>query len=160
MGPHVLTVVCAAWVVRETPGSGRLDSLRPDSRAMFTLRNLGSEEAVLALVAGLGDESALFRHEIGEMLFLTCSEPTSPRSTRITLVQPPPSAYVLGQIQHPSSVPGLRVCLENEGENYMVRHECAEALGAIATEEVCGERWMHDCLCSGEPLRFLLTLLF
>lgn len=57
---------------------------------------------------GLKAKSALFRHEI---------------------------AYVLGQIQSPLSVNALRVNLEDEKENHMVRHECAEALGSLATEE-------------------------
>ena len=35
--------------------------------AMFALRNNGSKEAVDALVAGLHDSSALFRHEIGKI---------------------------------------------------------------------------------------------
>lgn len=52
--------------------------------------------------------SALFRHEI---------------------------AFVLGQLQEEVSVPGLRASLENTEENEMVRHECAEALGSIATSE-------------------------
>jgi len=34
-------------------------------RAMFSLRNINTEEAVLALAKGFGDDSALFRHEIG-----------------------------------------------------------------------------------------------
>lgn len=77
-------------------------------RAMFALRNLGNEEAVLALGDGLQCSSALFRHEIG---------------------------YVLGQIQHPAAVPALRAALERSGENPMVRHEAAEALGSIGKEE-------------------------
>ncbi|XP_070817541.1 deoxyhypusine hydroxylase [Chaetodon trifascialis] len=77
-------------------------------RAMFALRNLGNEEAVLALGDGLQCSSALFRHEIG---------------------------YVLGQIQHPAAVPALRAALEHSGENPMVRHEAAEALGSIGKEE-------------------------
>lgn len=76
-------------------------------RAMFALRNLGSEEAVLALGDGLQCSSALFRHEIG---------------------------YVLGQMQHEASIPHLRAALENETENAMVRHECAEALGSIGRD--------------------------
>ena len=35
-------------------------------RAMFSLRNMGTEEAVLALAHGFTDKSALFRHEIGK----------------------------------------------------------------------------------------------
>eukprot|EP01135_Chromosphaera_perkinsii_P011072 Nk52_evm31s2325 gene=Nk52_evmTU31s2325 len=77
-------------------------------RALFALRNRGDEESVLAIVDGFGCQSALFRHEIG---------------------------YVLGQMQHPASVPGLVKALERMDENCMVRHECAEALGSIATEE-------------------------
>lgn len=76
-------------------------------RAMFALRNLGTEEAVLALGDGLQCSSALFRHEIG---------------------------YVLGQMQHAASIPHLRAALENESENAMVRHECAEALGSIGQD--------------------------
>ncbi|XP_069007139.1 deoxyhypusine hydroxylase [Embiotoca jacksoni] len=77
-------------------------------RAMFALRNLGTEEAVLALGDGLQCSSALFRHEIG---------------------------YVLGQMQHPAAVPALRAALERCGENPMVRHEAAEALGSIGKDE-------------------------
>jgi len=77
-------------------------------RSMFALRNLGSEEAALALGDGLQCSSALFRHEIG---------------------------YVLGQMQHPAAVPALRAALERCGENPMVRHEAAEALGSIGKEE-------------------------
>lgn len=88
-----------------------LDSTRPlfeRYRAMFSLRNLGDTEAVLALSKGLQDESALFRHEI---------------------------AYVFGQLQHPASVDALKKSLAREDEISMVRHECAEALGSIATAE-------------------------
>ncbi|XP_016327099.1 deoxyhypusine hydroxylase isoform X1 [Sinocyclocheilus anshuiensis] len=76
-------------------------------RAMFALRNLGTEEAVLVLGDGLQCSSALFRHEIG---------------------------YVLGQIQHEASIPQLQAALEKTDENAMVRHECAEALGSIGKE--------------------------
>jgi deoxyhypusine monooxygenase len=77
-------------------------------RAMFQLRNNGSDEAILALCSGLKCKSALFRHEI---------------------------AYVLGQIQSPLSVSALRENLEDINESHMVRHECAEALGSVATDE-------------------------
>uniref|UniRef100_W8CCX1 Deoxyhypusine hydroxylase n=1 Tax=Ceratitis capitata TaxID=7213 RepID=W8CCX1_CERCA len=77
-------------------------------RAMFSLRNLRTTESILAIAEGLRDPSALFRHEV---------------------------AFVLGQIQEPCSIPYLRHNLEDGNENEMVRHECAEALGAIATEE-------------------------
>lgn len=77
-------------------------------RAMFSLRNIGNKEALEALCIALKAGSALFRHEI---------------------------AFVLGQMQKEMSVPYLKESLENTSESEMVRHECAEALGAIATKD-------------------------
>ncbi|XP_051033262.1 deoxyhypusine hydroxylase [Phodopus roborovskii] len=74
-------------------------------RAMFALRNVGGKEAALALAEGLRCGSALFRHEVG---------------------------YVLGQLQHEAAVGDLAATLARTTESAMVRHECAEALGAIA----------------------------
>lgn len=88
-------------------------------RALFSLRNIGGTQAVLALADGLRCKSALFRHEI---------------------------AYVLGQMQHEACVTQLKENLEKIDENPMVRHECAEALGAIAKGE-CREileKYVHD----------------
>jgi len=42
-------------------------------------------------------------------------------------------AYVLGQIAHEASETALTSSLANTSEVDIVRHECAEALGAIAT---------------------------
>ncbi|KAK9316415.1 armadillo-type protein [Lipomyces starkeyi] len=78
-------------------------------RAMFRLRDLGTAESVDALITGLNDPSALFRHEI---------------------------AYVFGQLCDPRSVNALVQVLRNESEEGMVRHEAAEALGSIATDDV------------------------
>lgn len=88
-------------------------------RAMFTLRNKGGPEAVQSLAKGFKDPSALFRHEI---------------------------AYVFGQMQDEHSVKPLLEVLANENEEAMVRHECAEALGSIATEECLPvlERFRQD----------------
>ena len=44
-------------------------------------------------------------------------------------------AYVFGQLSSPHSVPSLITVLRNSTEEDMVRHEAAEALGIIATEE-------------------------
>ncbi|XP_044758379.1 deoxyhypusine hydroxylase [Coccinella septempunctata] len=77
-------------------------------RAMFALRNIGSEKAIAALGEALNYGSALFKHEI---------------------------AFVLGQMQKECSIEYLKHSLEDDRENEMVRHECAEALGSIATEE-------------------------
>merc|ERR1719383_1390567 len=74
---------------------------------MFELRNRGGSEAVAALCAGLHcKDSALFRHEI---------------------------AYVLGQMQHPESLEALEAALIRDGENEMVRHECAEAFRVLTS---------------------------
>jgi len=71
-------------------------------RAMFALRNKQTERSVLALVEGLNDDSALFKHEV---------------------------CYVLGQMAHPAAVPALTKILRKKDEHAMVRHEAAEALG-------------------------------
>ncbi|XP_067011128.1 deoxyhypusine hydroxylase [Anabrus simplex] len=88
-------------------------------RAMFALRNLNTKESTLALGEGLKSGSALFRHEV---------------------------AFVLGQMQNEASVPFLKESLEDCSENEMVRHECAEALGAIASSECFEilERYLKD----------------
>ena len=78
-------------------------------RAMFSLRNMNSDESALALLIGFEDSSALFRHEI---------------------------AYVLGQMQRKAVTDGLVSVLQNKSEHRMVRHEAAEALGAIGGEEI------------------------
>lgn len=88
-------------------------------RALFALRNMGGVKAVQALAKGLSDSSVLFKHEI---------------------------AYVLGQMQDPSSVQYLAEKLQDLSESPMVRHECAEALGSIATPK-CLEilhQFTHD----------------
>ncbi|RHY85164.1 hypothetical protein DYB31_009061 [Aphanomyces astaci] len=80
-------------------------------RAMFSLRNRNTKDAALptqALASAFHDTSALFRHEI---------------------------AYVMGQMANPVTVPALKEVLINEAEHRMVRHEAAEALGAIGTAE-------------------------
>lgn len=78
--------------------------------AMFGLRNLGTEEAVETLAEGFNgkNRSDLFEHEI---------------------------AFVFGQMSHPSSAKHLARILADESRHEMVRHECAEALGTIETEE-------------------------
>lgn len=77
-------------------------------RAMFRLRDLATDDACLALASGFSDPSALFKHEI---------------------------AYVFGQLCNPVTVPSLIKVLKDDREAGMVRHEAAEALGSIATDE-------------------------
>uniref|UniRef100_A0A0K0DZ65 Deoxyhypusine hydroxylase n=2 Tax=Strongyloides stercoralis TaxID=6248 RepID=A0A0K0DZ65_STRER len=77
-------------------------------RALFTLRNLSTDESIMAISRALDCDGALLKHEI---------------------------AYVLGQIQSPLAVEELTRKLKNENELPMVRHEAAEALGSIGTKK-------------------------
>eukprot|EP00127_Corallochytrium_limacisporum_P001563 Clim_evm16s66 gene=Clim_evmTU16s66 len=76
-------------------------------RALFTLKNIGGKGAIDAIAAVFGDESALLKHEL---------------------------AYCLGQMQDPEAVPCLEIVLADMTQDPMVRHEAAEALGAIASD--------------------------
>lgn len=83
-------------------------------RAMFALRNTvqqGGEEAQLpavqALADALVDDSALFKHEI---------------------------CFVFGELCHPACVQAMARVLDDSREHEMVRHEAAEALGAVLEE--------------------------
>jgi deoxyhypusine monooxygenase len=80
-------------------------------RSLFALRSIGGDASVDALLDGLKDPSALFRHEV---------------------------AFALGQMQATRAVPKLKEVLEDASDHSMVRHEAAEALGAIASDE-CAE---------------------
>ncbi|XP_014282650.1 deoxyhypusine hydroxylase [Halyomorpha halys] len=77
-------------------------------KAMFALRDINTPESILALCEGLFVGGALFRHEV---------------------------AFVLGQLQNEISIPHLIKALEDSSQNEMVRHECAEALGSIASDQ-------------------------
>lgn len=80
-------------------------------RALFTLRNIGTKEAVAVICEGFfgsPSDSALFKHEV---------------------------AFVLGQMQSSHSVEALSKKLADCQENEIVRHECAEALGSIGESE-------------------------
>ena len=78
-------------------------------RALFALRNIGGKPAVDSLADAFDSSSALLKHEI---------------------------AYVLGQMQDDNAVPHLIERLEDLEEDVMVRHEAAEALGAIGNYAV------------------------
>ncbi|KAL4709890.1 hypothetical protein ACJJTC_003853 [Scirpophaga incertulas] len=94
-------------------------SLYERYRAMFSLRNMATTESITALGEGFKGSSALFRHEV---------------------------AFVFGQMQDERSIPFLKMALEDTQEHEMVRHEAAEALGSIATDE-CTEvlkRYLND----------------
>ena len=88
-------------------------------RALFALRNIGGKDSVDALAAAYESKSALLKHEI---------------------------AYVMGQMQDPHAVPHLIERLEDAEEDVMVRHEAAEALGAIGDRAALDvlERFVDD----------------
>lgn len=90
-------------------------------RAVFSLRNERSDEACLALCKGFISSSALLRHEL---------------------------AYVLGQMQNPVCLPTLTERLVDPNEHVMVRHEAAEAMGAIGDRSIIPvlERFTKDPL--------------
>ncbi|GJD07673.1 Deoxyhypusine hydroxylase [Galdieria sulphuraria] len=76
---------------------------------LFELRERASPDAVSYLCKGFNDDSALLKHEI---------------------------AFVLGQLSNAQATESLMRIVSNPDEHYMVRHEAAEALGSMATEEV------------------------
>lgn len=73
-------------------------------KSMFSLRNINTEQAVHILGKGMKHKSALFRHEV---------------------------AFVFGQMKKKESLQYLVERLNDKDEHEMVRHECAEAIGAI-----------------------------
>ena len=100
-------------------------------RALFTLRSIGGDDAVAALLGAMTDDpSALFRHEV---------------------------AFALGQMQAPGAVGVLKRVLRDATDDEMVRHECAEALGAIATEE-CVDALRDACVDGCRVVRETATL--
>lgn len=83
-------------------------------RALFTLKSIGSREAVDWMAKAFNDESALLKHEV---------------------------AYCLGQLQSELALPVLTSVLADvERQEPIVRHEAAEALAAIGGEEAL--RWV------------------
>ncbi|KAL3159871.1 hypothetical protein ABBQ38_010271 [Trebouxia sp. C0009 RCD-2024] len=81
-------------------------SLSHKYRVLFSLRNIPGMESGEAIIEGLKDASALFRHEV---------------------------AYCLGQRQDAAAINTLKTVLADTTEHSMVRHEAGEALGAIGT---------------------------
>jgi len=73
--------------------------------AMFALRNKGGPDACKALAEAFSSGSALLKHEV---------------------------AYVLGQMLDSAAAAALVDTLGDPSQHAMVRHEAAEALGAIA----------------------------
>ena len=78
-------------------------------RALFMLKAVGGDEVVKIISQGLSDPSPLLKHEL---------------------------AYVLGQMSNPLAISTLESVLidQNHQHTSMVRHEAAEALGALSSE--------------------------
>jgi deoxyhypusine monooxygenase len=86
---------------------------------MFALRDAGTDESVLALAS----------------VFTTppvCKTPSPQASPYHSALLKHEVAFVLGQLQNAKAMPALKQALADSGESAMVRHEAAEALGAIA----------------------------
>lgn len=102
---------------------------------MFSLRNINTDESARALAAGLFCKgSALFRHEVG---------------------------YVLGQMGNSAVVEELAAVVRNKDESGMVRHEAAEALGSIASqqaEEVLKEHLKDEAVVVRESCEVALDM--
>jgi len=77
-------------------------------RALFTLRNINTPEAISQIGLCFSDPSALLKHEL---------------------------AYCLGQMQSVEAIPILTKVLGHLEEHPMVRHEAGEALGAIGDDK-------------------------
>ncbi|KIK95169.1 hypothetical protein PAXRUDRAFT_827288 [Paxillus rubicundulus Ve08.2h10] len=75
-------------------------------RALFALKALKSDDAVTIISKGFDDPSALLKHEL---------------------------AYCLGQMKQTSALHALEALLRKQDEDPMVRHEAAEAMGAISS---------------------------
>lgn len=98
----------AMFSLRNVVHAARREAEKPSlSAAQRAEARAKGHEAVLALCDSLGDSSALFRHEI---------------------------CFVFGELAHASCVPSMLKVLSDDKEHEMVRHEAAEALGAVVEE--------------------------
>lgn len=80
------------------------ESLAKRFRALFHLKTLNNAESIAAIASAFEDDSALLKHEV---------------------------AYVLGQMKNPLALTFLQGVLSDLKQEAMVRHEAAEAIGAI-----------------------------
>lgn len=97
----------------------RSQPLTTRMRAIFYLRTIGTEEAAEALKGGYPDPSDLLAHEL---------------------------MYVLGQLGFESTTTFLEGVLRDTSQSVIVRHEAAEALGALGFAKSRGvlEEFKHS----------------
>lgn len=118
MAPAELKEACDATVASlESKLLNTNTSLSDKYRILFSLRNIAGHAAHQAMLQGLKDASALYRHEV---------------------------AYCLGQRQDPAALEALKAILHDTSEHPMVRHEAGEALGAIGTPECIEPLRQHE----------------
>lgn len=67
---------------------------------------------------------------------VVCASGLTAHDARCSCIYSHEIAYIFGQLCSPYSVPSLLKVLANEEEDEMVRHEAAEALGSIASDDV------------------------
>jgi len=104
-------------------------------RVVFKFRNIRNSQSCMALCHAFSTKSALLRHEL---------------------------AYVLGQMQMDEAIPTLIDRLSDLNEHVMVRHEAAEALGAIGnvSAKPVLEAYLSDpCIEVSESCEVALDLL-
>jgi deoxyhypusine monooxygenase len=126
--------LCACVCDLSTPLAQRM-------RAIFYLRTLGGDDAVNALCKGEEHIRILNSHfilfwcfvivltlwQMHQLAAIVQKEGTSLFRHEI--------GYVLGQMKANAAVPTLIEILRDETDDVIVRHECGEALGAIAAPE-------------------------
>ncbi|KAB1259277.1 Deoxyhypusine hydroxylase [Camelus dromedarius] len=117
-----------------------LDEARPlfdRYRAMFALRDAGGEEAALALAEGEEGPQDRGKGPLGRLSGCICDMGQQSIPGHACAAAAPSSATRSATSwancnAHEAAVPQLAAALARTAESPMVRHECAEALGAIA----------------------------
>lgn len=108
--------------------------------AMFALRNKGGADAVQALGDAFGYLHFWFVVVFNNTPHIRCRSALLKHEV----------AYVLGQMQDAHAVAVLQRVLRASDENAMVRHEAAEALGSIASDECIG--MLREYAGDAEPI--------
>ena len=86
--------------------SDRKAPMKARYRALFTLKNLGGEEAINTIASNFSDPSALLKHEL---------------------------AYCLGQMQDQQALDVLRNVVRDVKQDVIVRHEAGERVYVYLT---------------------------